>query len=376
MTARSKTIIIRLKYAQAALSADDYLHPRGFLTSILPRMQLDAAVWNRFADESSEAWLWHRWEAIDAYAAWDGWSDASFAIEDDGRLAAIVPLHLHRRKVKGILPWSMLHSVGGAATAGALTPGNRDRVLAAAVAEIDRLGVAAGAVEADCLLPPMAPAWRGPACPRVNPLLLQGWSNSLTQCYVVDLRCGEQALWAGLEYRARKAVRKAERAGVTVREGGSADLEAYWDLHLRTYGRTGARHHARAYFEEIFTRLLPAGLCRVWFGERDGRIIAAQNFGLYKGAALYWTAASADEALDSGANNFVHWQAMRTLAAEGVGWLETGEAFPHIRRGKLKGLNDFKRGFGGALYPIYRGRLAFRRRAVLLFDALSQWGTP
>jgi len=35
---------------------------------------------------------------------------------------------------------------------------------------------------------------------------------------------------------------------------------------------------------------------------------------------------------------------------------ETGEALPHVTEGKAKGLNDFKKSFGGKLYPFYRGR--------------------
>lgn len=38
-----------------------------------------------------------------------------------------------------------------------------------------------------------------------------------------------------------------------------------------------------------------------------------------------------------------------------TGYLETGGAYPFLRRGKYKGLNDFKKCFGTFLMPIYGG---------------------
>ena len=48
---------------------------------------------------------------------------------------------------------------------------------------------------------------------------------------------------------------------------------------------------------------------------------------------------------------------MQWMIEHGFEWYETGEAFPNVQEGKNKGLNDFKKSFGGELYPFYKGRI-------------------
>lgn len=38
-----------------------------------------------------------------------------------------------------------------------------------------------------------------------------------------------------------------------------------------------------------------------------------------------------------------------------AGYFETGGAYPFLRDGKYKGLNDFKKCFGTFIHPIYKG---------------------
>ena len=65
------------------------------------------------------------------------------------------------------------------------------------------------------ILAPMTPSLRGERTPRINPLIHFGFSNDLTQTWVLDVRAGADALWDGMEGRARTAIRKAEAAGIT-----------------------------------------------------------------------------------------------------------------------------------------------------------------
>ena len=88
-----------------------------------------------------------------------------------------------------------------------------------------------------------------------------------------------------------------------------------------------------------------------------------------------WTAAGNIEAARVGANNLLHWRAIQWARANGGLWYESGEAFPGTREGKLKGLNDFKRSFGGELYPIYRGYhdLTEPEKELPVTAATSRW---
>ena len=338
----------------------------------VPREEVDAVEWDAFVNASDEAWLWHRHAMQDALATWPGRRDLSFALRErpGDRLLAVMPLHVVQTPRLRRLPFVRLDSLGGPALVDGLADRLRKRMLSALMDQVLRCAGERRTTSINVALPPLAPAYRGDRCPRVNPLLGLGMSNTLTQTWVVDMRPGVEAVWRGMKERGRRSIRKAERAGVTVRVATAADLGSYYRLHLHNYARTGASAHPRAYFEAIWRQFLPAGLARVWIAELDGRVIAARNFSVYKSAAVYWTGAASEEALELGANSLLQWRAIEWMIANAVEWSESGEAFPAAKEGKSKGLTYFKESFGGELYPIYRGRIEFDQPLVRRLDGV------
>jgi hypothetical protein len=341
---------------------------------IVTRKDVGRTAWDALADASDEAWLWHRFDFQDALAAWPGSNDDSFAlvVPDEDEPIALVPLRRVIKRLAGTFLVSALESFGGVALRNGIAASRRRNLLDAVRNAIHKRAQAGICVDARISLPPMAPALRGQSCPRVNPLLEMGCSNTLTQTWVVDLRGGRDAVWEQMEGRARTAVRKAEKSAVSVREARQDDLQVYYRLHLETYRRTGAPPHSKDYFAAIWGDFLGKGLARIWVAELDGEPVAAENFGVYKEAAIYWTGAASVKGLEAEANSLLQWTAMQWMIDNGIQWYETGEAFPQSRGGKEKGLSDFKKSLGGDLYPYYKGRLpvgtfwgrAYRRAGI------------
>lgn len=332
--------------------------------NFVSRRDTGPEAWNRSADMFPDAWIWHRWEAIDAYATWPNTRDASFALLDPttNQPVALVPL----RHVAGRWParrlTSRLESTGGPAYAATLSPrqrSNAERDVRTGLIDIARKE---GAHQIELAMAPLAPARHGDASSNVNPLAMLGCAEASTQSWILDLEDrSEAALWRNLEHRVRKTVNKAERGGVTVRDVGPEDLADYLRLHQSASVRNGLPVKPAAYFETIFETFLKhdlaAGFCAV---APDGRTIAIHIFAVYKEAALYWVVASDEEALTSGANDLVQWHAIHTFAARGLVRYECGEAFPGAPAGKRRRISDFKKGFGGNLAPYYRGTLTHR----------------
>jgi Acetyltransferase (GNAT) domain len=337
---------------------------------VATRKDVGAKEWDALADASDEAWLWHRYDLQDALATWRGVTDDSFALidADENRALALVPLRRVTRRAAGIVPVYILECFGGVALCNGLGEKRRRAVLHATRDQLLACASRGFCLEVRASLCGLAPALRGANSPRVNPLLEIGCANTLTQTWVVDMRGGREAVWTKMEGRARTAVRKAKKAGVTVREARHDDLETYYHLHLETYRRTGVTPHPKDYFRAIWDHFLVNGLARVWIAEVDGQPVAAQNFGVYKQAAIYWSGAANAKGLEAGANSLLQWTAMQWMLNGGVQWYEPGEAFPQFNHGKQKGLNDFKKSFGGSLYPYYKGQL----RTGRFFERLYQ----
>lgn len=337
------------------------------------RLEIGQEAWDAFVETSDEAWLWHRFDLQDAISTWPGKHDLSFAVRDHasgGRIVALIPIHLIETRRLYTFRWNTLDSLGGPACANDLGIKQKRKILEFSFSQMNAIARKYYAVEINFALSPMAPAYCGERCPRINPLLEMGCENILTQTWVVDIRQGREKLWMNMETRARNAIRKAEKEGLRVRPAnGSDDLDIYYHLHCETYLRTGVPPHPKSYFEAIWRNFLSKDLSLIFFAEWKENVVAAENFGVYKKAAVYWTGAANSQGLTLQANSLLQWAAMQSMVENGIEWYETGEAFPHLREGKLKGLNNFKRSFGGEMFPYYRGRVVFKsyKRAMVEF---------
>ena len=342
---------------------------------VVPRTEIGAAEWDARCLESDDAWLWHTHAFQDALATWPGIEDRSFGLRDgSGELVAIVPVRLITTRRRGPGRAINLDSLGGPATT-AVALRQRRNCLRFAHAELLNVGRITRARSLSVALPPLAPRLRSPDAPRVNPMLEYGFQNSLTQTWMVRLggRTIEQ-IWAGLEGRARTAIRKAEKAGLSCRAAsGEADLAIYVDLHRQTCERNNIPPHPPAYFASIW-RLAETGLAHILLAEREGRVVAARNFGIYKQGALTWTAAGNSEGSQLGANNLLQWRAMEWMAQAGIEYSESGEAFPGARDSKAGGLSRFKASFGGDLVPFYRGSMDLRSTGARRRDLIGELG--
>ena len=341
---------------------------------IAGRASIGRERWDAFVGESDDAWLWHCFALQDALSTWPNRLDLSFGICDPNSgdaLIAVMPLHL--------LAHHSLDSLGGPAFCNQIPAKLRSKTITFLREHLVGLARSHGVPEINVSLPAMAPAYSGERCPKVNPLLELGCENSLTQTWVIDLRQGKESLWRAMEGRARTAVRKAMKNDVRVREAKRDDLDVYYALHCETYERTGVPAHPKDYFEEIWNEFLLNGLAVVYVAEHKDEVVAAENFGIFKKRAVYWTGAATRKGLELEANSLIQWSAIEWLVLNRFDYYEVGEAFPNVRSGKLKGLSDFKKSFGGEMYPVYRGRIQLTdidsdiSRRCFYVDSL--WGT-
>ena len=281
--------------------------------------------------------------------------DHSFGIlAADGSVAGILPLRATPSRIARAIQTCELDSLGGPALLpelGRRTLGDARRLL---VRQLEDLARALRATEARLTPTAMAPAFREDEAAALSALITLGGEPIVSQRWALRLGGDPEEAWNRMQGRARTAVRKATKAGVSVREAGPEDLDPYYALHQGTYDRNAQRPHPRKYFELIWDRFLASDRALALIAELDGEPIAAQTFAVYKGASAYWTGASDERGLSTGANNLLQWEALKRLTDRGVDWYEAGEAFPAARDPKLRGLSDFKRSTGGELKPLYR----------------------
>ena len=181
-----------------------------------------------------------------------------------------------------------------------------------------------------------------------------GWTRVRENCsYEVDLSPGWPAVSAGFASSVRRAARKAERAGVTVRRRTDpAAVEEFlrlYELSVRRWA-DGVRlpvwaSVARSRFVEprgkyaAVLEHLGDG-CGIWVAEHEGAAVAAIIVLSHEGEYAYWRGAmDADLAGPVRANDLLHVSALEHACG-------AGERYAMGLTAPDSGLARFKRGFG------------------------------
>ena len=157
-------------------------------------------------------------------------------------------------------------------------------------------------------------------------------------------------------------MKKFARETFDIRGGPQdGDAQTFYDLLTATFGRRGLLPHPRAYIQHVFDRFVQRGLARVLFLVREGAVVAGNITATYKGGAQYLVRRLArcqgerGEPGTRGSSNH---------GSQGGGseFFETGQAYLSGDDQALRGISDFKRSFGSALYPLFQGSIIVRPR--------------
>lgn len=341
---------------------------------IVSRAECGREAWDGVVTSSPDGWVWALWNWQDLILAVPRWqlAEASFAVVNDSRVIAAVPLQWSGdRRVLACSGWGLTSP----ALARELSEQERRATLDVVFAEIDRLARLGSAHRIDMALSPVCSTALGVR--DQNPFTTFGFAGTTGVVRALDLSRSDEELLADCSRDTRQQLRKARDAGVTSRTVAWPEwLDDYYRLHSETYERTGEQPHPREYFSGIADALAPQGhsVLSAAF-DRDGRVLAFHNTARLAGGAMYHTGCSTAAALDCGANYVVLWSAVLSAKAAGARWYEVGEVFPSVTSGKQRGLTTFKSKFGGQTLWIHRATRAIEPEPAApgRFGKLLRW---
>lgn len=177
----------------------------------------------------------------------------------------------------------------------------------------------------------------------------------------VSLSCGVEELFARFDGSVRRAIRKAEKAGVktSVLETIEA-TQTYYALHCLTRHRHGVPPQSFSFFQNIFEHVLKPGSGFVVTALHEDRPIAAGVFVHHGMAGMYKFGASDQSCLHLRGNDMVMWEALKWYASRGYSWFSMGRTAM-----SNEGLRRFKCGFGAREYPINYYRYDLNREGFI-----------
>jgi hypothetical protein len=159
------------------------------------------------------------------------------------------------------------------------------------------------------------------------------WAHTLT------LRSEPEELLARFASSVRRAIRKAERNGVSATAVHSRQsVGDFYQLHVQTRRRHGLPPQPASFFLNIYEQIIKPGRGFIVLAQRGYRRIAAAMFFHFGKNALYKYGASDNRFQEFRANNLVMWQGIQFLARNGAEKLHFGRTEQEnegLRRFKL-----------------------------------------
>jgi Acetyltransferase (GNAT) domain len=184
------------------------------------------------------------------------------------------------------------------------------------------------------------------------------------RAHVLDLAGGVDVVWKGFADSRRRAIRKAERAGVEVEcDVTGRLLPEFFALYARSEARWAEQQHEPARLARYRTRVRDTlgkwqtiashldGGCRQWVARHGGRPVA--SIIVLFGTNVHYTRGAMDKALAGPvrANDLLMWEAIKAACAIEAGSFHLGES------GSSGSLSDYKERFGARPYEYPELRL-------------------
>jgi hypothetical protein len=199
-----------------------------------------------------------------------------------------------------------------------------------------------------------------------------GFRHTRAMTYEVDLTGSEDEVFSRMSSACRRAIRKAQKSGVTVEAAADrAFAEEYYTQLKDVFAKQAlVPTYDLARVQELIRCLAPSGrLLALRARKPDGTTIATGIFPAFGGSAYFWGGASVREHQGLRPNELVFWTAMQYWRSRGVVNLDLG------------GAGDYKRKYGGrqiwtpwfriSRYPALPALREATRSAVRLRQQLS-----
>jgi peptidoglycan pentaglycine glycine transferase (the first glycine) len=166
---------------------------------------------------------------------------------------------------------------------------------------------------------------------------------------ILDLLPTEEALLAGMKQKTRYNVRVAQKHGVVIRPGTEQDFSTLYQMYAETATRDGFIIRPAAYYLDIWSRLMRAGMAQPLIAEVDGMPVAGLILFVFAKRGWYFYGMSRELHREKMPNYLLQWEAIRWLRERGCASYDMwGAPDEFVDGDPLWGVYRFKLGFGAA----------------------------
>lgn len=170
----------------------------------------------------------------------------------------------------------------------------------------------------------------------------------------IDLTADLETILARMKSKWRYNIRLSEKKGIVVRQGTSADFEAFQQLMIVTGERDHFAVHGANYYRTAYELFKAKENVQLFIAEFGGRALAMIFVTAFAQEAIYLYGASGNEERNRMPNHALHWAAIQWAKARGCArydlWGVPENATETEDEANLpSSLYQFKQGFGGEI---------------------------
>jgi len=296
---------------------------------------VDRTEWSRLVAHDGAATFFHTPEWADLLTSTlPGFRTAHFEAREAGRLLGGIPALSRPRFIAETLESMAFGTFGGPVLAEDAPDGVGSALLAAFAQAASSLRV--------------GHAQLVDRSGRVDASELPGFEQIDDTVQVVRLDADYEELKGRFKPSARNKIRKAIKAGVTVRRAESeADFLSYYTVLDECSRDWDVRPRPGLEFFSALSRLDPDAV-QMWLALQDGHVLGGDlNFAMH-GTVMNWGNVSTDAAKSLAPNNLLHANAIEQGVRDGHHTYDLGSS------GGLEGVRAFKSSFGTVDVPVRR----------------------
>jgi lipid II:glycine glycyltransferase (peptidoglycan interpeptide bridge formation enzyme) len=194
----------------------------------------------------------------------------------------------------------------------------------------------------------------------------------------MDLSKDLDTIWNGFRGSVRTAIRKAEKARLSVENNTDEEgLNKFYSIYSTLVLNGKGQIHSYDFFYQLWKRLQPKSQISIFNVMLDGKPVATEFVLIYgKTAEQAWTA-NLRLNNDPGASQLMQWHVMRWLKEKGALSYNLGGV--PINKDRLSGVRFFKESFGGDFvqflgeYELPKNRIVYYLWKKLSKFYLNRW---
>jgi FemAB-related protein (PEP-CTERM system-associated) len=179
--------------------------------------------------------------------------------------------------------------------------------------------------------------------------------------FILDLS-DKETIWKNIQREKRKAVRKAEKLGVTVKPLPLSDMDKAYLLYCRNMRSFGSPPFSRGFFQSFYKNLVKKGMGKVFASYFQGQVISFLLGFCYGDRIHIIISVSDSRFLSMRPNDAMHWAFIQYAMHKEFSYFDFG------RVRENSGQFEFKKKWGAELFSLPHYFLLWRCKNIPAID--------